>query len=78
MKEVMMRKKLMETLIAIVAILALMVTISESEYFPWSNLAGLTVIAVIAFVAEHREEVARWKRSRNTQTIRPALKATTR
>ena len=56
--------KIKQISVATVSIMAFLAVISESQYFPWSNIAGLMIMAVIVFVVQHVEETSRWKRYR--------------
>jgi len=42
-----MKRKIKEIVVNTLAILALMAAASDGPYFPWPNLIGVTVLAVI-------------------------------
>lgn len=58
-KEIRRRLKIYFT--AWIAILALLVAGSENPYFPWPNVGGVMVLAVIAAITAHEEEKLYWE-----------------
>lgn len=55
-------RKLMEIAVCVVALLAFAAAMSDGEYFPWANLAGITVLAVIVYAVERVKEPVPWAR----------------
>jgi hypothetical protein len=61
-------RKFKEIAVCVVGILALCMAMSDGPYFPWANLGGFTVLAVIVFVVS-AEESSGWKRRRMRSRI---------